>query len=78
MEPVILTVIISTMIILSKLKQYNMSAETKLDELLTAIGDVIALIEQAFVGTGDLTEAEVDEKVTPILDRLRAIVPANG
>ena len=52
-----------------------MGAEAKLDELLVAIGEVITTIETAFTGTGDLTEAEVDAKVNPILERLRAIVP---
>lgn len=55
-----------------------MSAETKLDELLTAISEVITLIENAFQGTGDLTAQEVEDKVTPILERLRAIVPSEG
>ena len=59
-----------------KLNKKLMSAETKLDELLAEIGDVATLLENAFQGTGDLTEAEVTAKVQPILDRLRAIVPA--
>ena len=52
-----------------------MGAEAKLDELLNQIGEVITLIESAFAGTGDLTEQEVNDKVNPILERLRAIVP---
>lgn len=61
-----------------KLNRKIMSAETKLDELLTAISEVITLIENAFQGTGDLTAQEVEDKVTPILERLRAIVPSEG
>ena len=67
--------LINQVIFFLNLKNKIMSAENKLDELLASISDVITLIENAFTGTGDLTESEVEEKVTPILERLRAIVP---
>jgi len=71
----LLTVIALEVITFYKLNKKIMGAEAKLDELLVAIGEVITTIETAFTGTGDLTEAEVDAKVNPILERLRAIVP---
>lgn len=71
----LLTIITIQVITFYKLNKKIMGAEAKLDELLAAISDVITAIETAFVGTGDLTESEVEEKVNPILERLRAIVP---
>jgi len=76
MIEILLIILIATQIIsFYKLNKLIMGAEAKLDELLAAIGEVITLIENAFVGTGDLTESEVEAKVNPILERLRAIVP---
>lgn len=75
-ELLLISGIIFQIIFYLKLKRKIMSAEAKLDELLTAISEVITLIENAFQGTGDLTAQEVEDKVTPILERLRAIVPA--
>ena len=77
MNEIYFLIIFATQItIFYKLKKILMSAESKLDELLAEIGDVATLLENAFQGTGDLTESEVTAKVQPILDRLRAIVPA--
>ena len=71
-----LILILATQIIsFHKLNKKIMGAEAKLYELLAQIGEVVTLIENAFVGTGDLTEQEVSDKVNPILERLRAIVP---
>ena len=76
MIEILLIILIAIQIIsFYKLNKLIMGAEAKLDELLAAIGEVITLIENAFVGTGDLTESEVEAKVNPILERLRAIVP---
>ncbi len=76
MIAILLVIIIAIQLItFYKLNKRIMGAEAKLDELLNQIGEVITLIESAFVGTGDLTEQEVNDKVNPILERLRAIVP---
>lgn len=74
-ELFLMLILATQLISFQKLNKKIMGAEAKLDELLNQIGEVITLIESAFVGTGDLTEQEVSDKVNPILERLRAIVP---